>query len=162
MGYTHYMEMDKKISAANKKKIVADMKVLEKHFKANGLQLFDGIGEKKGVAYKKNYFTFNGDSSKGEAHESFYVEYGEDDYNFCKTARKPYDVAVTAAMVMIKTHLGDAVRISGDGSFEGFNDGIIEFNRAFPERNVAFKPNADNSVGIDKEHMALGNVIEKI
>lgn len=36
-------------------------------------------------------------------------------FNFCKTAFKPYDLAVTAALVVLKKHLGDSIRISSDG-----------------------------------------------
>ena len=39
-------------------------------------------------------------------------------FNFCKTARKSYDVAVTACLVLAKHHFGDDVNVSSDGEFE--------------------------------------------
>lgn len=36
-------------------------------------------------------------------------------FAFCKTAFRPYDVAVTAFLVIAKHHLGDAIVVSSDG-----------------------------------------------
>ncbi len=36
-------------------------------------------------------------------------------FSFCKTAYKPYDLIVTAAMIILKHHLGAAVYTSSDG-----------------------------------------------
>ena len=38
--------------------------------------------------------------------------------DFCKTARKPYDVVVCAALLAIKHHQGDNVEIHSDGEFD--------------------------------------------
>ena len=39
-------------------------------------------------------------------------------FAFCKTARKPYDVVVCAALLAIKHHQGDNVEITSDGKFD--------------------------------------------
>ena len=39
-------------------------------------------------------------------------------FSFCKTARKPYDVVVCAALLAIKHHQGDNVEITSDGKFD--------------------------------------------
>ena len=39
-------------------------------------------------------------------------------FAFCKTARKPYDVVVCAALLAIKHHQGDNVEILSDGEFD--------------------------------------------
>ncbi len=36
-------------------------------------------------------------------------------FNFCKTAFRPYDLAVTAVLVIAKHRLGDAIQVSSDG-----------------------------------------------
>lgn len=36
-------------------------------------------------------------------------------FAFCKTAFRPYDLAVTAALLVAKRHLGDAILVSSDG-----------------------------------------------
>ena len=42
---------------------------------------------------------------------------GAPGFDFCKTARKPYDVVVCAALLAIKHHQGDNVEIRSDGDF---------------------------------------------
>lgn len=51
--------------------------------------------------------------------------YGRAGSNFCKTARKPYDVVVTACLAVLKYHLGDLISISSDGTHKDWNDGVI-------------------------------------
>ena len=74
----------------------------------------------------------NGDCS----YESFVVERvfepqpwqrPEDGYYFacCKTAFRPYDLAVTAALVILKHHLGVALRISSDGEAQHWFDAQV-------------------------------------
>ncbi|PSR27615.1 MAG: hypothetical protein C7B46_19320 [Sulfobacillus benefaciens] len=57
------------------------------------------------------------------SYESFRFDRVEDArFSFCKTARKPYDVAVTAALIVIKHHL-PTVRIMSDGNDDDWADG---------------------------------------
>jgi hypothetical protein len=37
-------------------------------------------------------------------------------FNFCKTAFRPYDIAVTAALLIAKRHLGNKIKVSTDGT----------------------------------------------
>lgn len=63
--------------------------------------------------------TCGGDCS----HESFCFDRVEDDeFAFCKTAFKPYDIAVTAALIVIKHH-APSVNVSSDGNDEDWVDG---------------------------------------
>ena len=41
----------------------------------------------------------------------------------CKTAYRPYDVTITAALIAIKHHFGDDVRVSTDGKDANWDDG---------------------------------------
>lgn len=68
------------------------------------------------------------------AHETFRLErivephkWQEPDENgmyftCCKTAYKPYDIAVTAALVIAKHHLGDLIIVHSDGTDKGWFD----------------------------------------
>jgi hypothetical protein len=71
---------------------------------------------------------FNGVGEEG--HETFHVPrvyephewevgpaYGGR-FAFCKTARKPYDTAVCACLIVLKHHLGRKFRVSSDGTDE--------------------------------------------
>lgn len=44
-------------------------------------------------------------------------------FSCCKTAYKPYDILVTACMIIAKHHLGDGIRLSSDGDERDWEDG---------------------------------------
>ena len=63
--------------------------------------------------------TCGGDCS----HESFrFDRVADSTFAFCKTAFKPYDIAVTAALIAIQHHL-PTVRITSDGNDNDWADG---------------------------------------
>jgi len=99
MGYSHYWELDKKVKELPIE-LVNDIKVIiEKN-----IDVLDGD-----YTADKGLLLFNGEP----AHETFYVEPYEN--GFCKTARKPYDLVVCKALLLMKYHLKDLVDISSDG-----------------------------------------------
>lgn len=53
------------------------------------------------------------------AHEDFYFTREANlNFNFCKTAFKPYDEVVTACLIALKKAYGDKVDIGSDGEWE--------------------------------------------
>jgi len=46
-------------------------------------------------------------------------------FSCCKTAYKPYDLAVISCMIIAKHHLGEQVLIHSDGDIEDWADGMI-------------------------------------
>lgn len=66
-------------------------------------------------------------NGRGEnAHEDFILRehYKQNDvFNFCKTARKPYDLAVVACLVILKHYLGESIQVSSDGDVIDWRDG---------------------------------------
>ena len=70
--------------------------------------IFNGIGEQG-----HETFTMN---RKNPMEESYT---GENEYfNFCKTARKEYDIAVCCALIIAKKYFGDIIKVSSDGEDE--------------------------------------------
>jgi hypothetical protein len=70
-----------------------------------------------------DHIVFNGDGSKGEAHESFVLSRvsnfeGERVFQFCKTARKPYDRYVKAVLIVAQRVAPGALEVSCDGDDE--------------------------------------------
>ncbi|RLI84072.1 hypothetical protein DRP07_02200 [Archaeoglobales archaeon] len=45
-------------------------------------------------------------------------------FGFCKTAYRPYDIAVTAFLIIAKHHLGDKIIISSDGEIQHWYDAM--------------------------------------
>ena len=127
MGYTHYLELKKPLQQKQFDAIRADVEVI--------IKMTDGIVcETAGKCYPEetvllrgwdgnddptvshNEIRFNGDVSKGLDHETMSLEVGGDGFSFCKTARKPYDVAVCLTLLSVAHHLGDDVEVSSDGN----------------------------------------------
>ena len=104
----------------------------------------DGMGEGGSPEFTKDKIWFNGVGK--DAHETlaidrddayklkdggrmadYYKDMWERDckmFGFTKTANKPYDLLVTATLILYKHHFGDAVSISGDGGPEGYERGL--------------------------------------
>lgn len=140
MGYTHYYSVSPKFDSKLFLKVVNDFKKLLKPISDKGIVLANGMGEGE-VILEPTQICFNG---VGElAHETFLLEqqlvtvmtrrdgsqYSLDPhedgkyFQFTKTAYKPYDIAVTACLVIAKHHLGDKIQISSDGNDSEWNDG---------------------------------------
>jgi len=123
MGYTHYWKLPEideetwaKIQAASKE-VVAEVPNLQYEFSDAGPPV---VGP--------DIIRFNGKGQDG--HETFYVERANPGgFNFCKTARKPYDEAVTAVLCIVGHHLTkegtlkDPYYISSDGYFSDWGEG---------------------------------------
>jgi hypothetical protein len=137
MGYTHYWELAHRVTKKGFNKVVEDVKRIEAFLlEKKDLKLFDLSGDEEGILYTDEFFGFNGDASKGEDHETFAFEIGQSKSYFCKTNRKPYDLAVCLCLLTIKFHLKET-KISSDGDDEWIT--IFEtYKEIFPERS-AFK-----------------------
>lgn len=124
MGYTRYWHRIKEIPQPTFQAIVGDfMKVLP------ALQVplagGDGTGDPCLTAEE---VIFNGVGD--DAHETFLFPrvyslrqgriVGGLDFQFCKTARKPYDLAVAAFLIIAKHHLGANLHVTSDGGPSGF------------------------------------------
>jgi hypothetical protein len=67
---------------------------------------------------------FNGWGDEG--HETFHMTrkkpeptfISSDSFGFCKTARKPYDIAVCLTLLLCKHHAPEAITVESDGSWE--------------------------------------------
>jgi hypothetical protein len=77
----------------------------------------------------KDFIAFNGKDDAG--HETFYVAPDRTGFAFCKTAQKPYDTAVTACLILMKSVLKDKIRISSDGDASDWVAGLRLYNKLF-------------------------------
>jgi hypothetical protein len=61
---------------------------------------------------------FNGDGSKSEDHETMVLDRNGNGFQFCKTARKPYDRFVKAVLVIANYYAPGALEVTCDGDGE--------------------------------------------
>ena len=145
MGYTHYWCLNKKSEEANGSneptrfgEAVNDM---EKIVSASRVLLagWDGEGDPEIFV---DQVSFNGIGDDG--HESFaFQRFGtgekglgptspedkDKDFAFCKTAKKPYDVVVTACLAVAAQVIDDGIEVSTDGEVEDWKEGAAFASR---------------------------------
>src|SRR6516225_2688927 len=123
-GYSHYFTWYKKPDSAKLKECLARMRQVVSASRSI-LAGPDGDGSPIVEAF---HLEFNG---KGEeqSHEPF-VFPGEMGCNFCKTACKPYDAAVTACLIVARDHFPESVlEIASDGSWSDWEEGRALYRR---------------------------------
>ena len=128
MGYTHYWYIADEIGQDSWDKFLVDFRTILPNFEST----LDIQGDQK-LQHDKDMIYLNG---IGElSHETFCLEritettahtQRDDDngliFNFCKTARKPYDIAVCSALIIAKKHFGKSIMISSDGDNEEWQE----------------------------------------
>ena len=97
------------------------------HCAKNKIDLAWEYDVKKPPEVSPDMIRFNG--SKDDGHETFLVtrempeipDWSSDksaSFDFCKTARKPYDLAVCLVLLSMKRHAPESVQISSDGEWD--------------------------------------------
>ncbi|MEM7625887.1 MAG: hypothetical protein AAF333_09675 [Planctomycetota bacterium] len=150
MGYTHYWYRVPNLDPARFRVWVRDVRWLHDqlpeftttaggHFKDRRLSIHGPDGRGKPVL-NSTLIAFNGRNGGKSSlndldHETFYVprrlkpmpHHTADDcgryFEFCKTARKPYDLLVTAALIALKHHFPD-VNVVSDGDASDWQEGL--------------------------------------
>ena len=148
MGYTHYWRQHRdfndtewRVITRLAKLITADgLGVLAHHPDAiNGDEYY---GEKEDDVFiiDNEQIRFNGIGEDG--HETFLItkKKPEEDFQFCKTARKPYDkyvVAVLCAIYHVYLQMEKTVmNISSDGNTEDWTEGLFHAVRSTREEQM--------------------------
>lgn len=135
MGYTHYW-YSREIPQENWDAIV---KCIEHLFEKSPCKIQYEWDNGKPPVAGKSIIRFNGVGDEG--HETFYFERKPDEngsivredgvFAFCKTARKPYDTVVCAALCIIKHYAGDYVKVRSDGEKSEWAEGIALCKKLF-------------------------------
>lgn len=147
-GFTHYWELKKGTPKLSKECMEDVNKVIEKY---KDIIQYENDNKKKPIV-TDTLIRFNGIGEDG--HETFYFEVPPKEeefskfkdgflFNFCKTARKPYDIVVCKLLLILKAELQDNMKLSSDGfsncevSFDG------EWNKAIWDiKQMGYKINA--------------------
>ena len=119
MGYTHSWNFNgkapKDVENASEKwnKAKELIQTIINKVQERGIKLGNGIGEKTPILNDK-VIVFNGFGD--ESCESFGIAYGDTcDFDFCKTCKEPYDLAVTTSLLALKSVYGDDFNYKSDG-----------------------------------------------
>ena len=164
MGYTHYF-----YSKLNKEQIISAMNDIEKIIqngtdedgrieggKIGNPASFDKKKEMPICDRKRGVINFNGDVNLASGVESYWNSElnhenlvvapftgGDDDFNFCKTARKPYDKLVVSTLFHLGYLFPDDFHWSSDGNLIEdieIDEDCIDFGRGvYVELSDEFK-----------------------
>jgi hypothetical protein len=138
MGYTHYWKTGRDISKAAWSKIARDAKTAIVYVVDNLAQLANEYDEPGTIpAVTDEFIRFNGVGDEG--HETFRFTRLKTSFEFCKTARKPYDIAVCLILLIAQEHSSNVVA-SSDGDADDWKQAIELFAQIFgkaPKRLIA-------------------------
>ena len=136
MGYTHYWKRPAKLPAKKFAVASATCKAAcELLTKQTGIPIVQEFNNNDPPTFSEDTVWFNGKGEDG--HESFVIQRQDMDYErdkkptpakgeqfaFCKTVRKPYDIHIAVCLVIFEKVFGPKVfKISSDDREEGFTE----------------------------------------
>ena len=158
MGYTHYFKFNlqtnnKKVYEVAFNNAIMLFNYCKKYFPAD-LKLCDYNGEGDAEITDKGIF-FNGDASKNLDCESFCLDLDKYKMGFCKTRRKPYDIAVCCMLLCMKEMFGLEFEYSSDGNCMTDYDTLSKEDK----KNFQFEPEWVEPLMIFKK--ALNDMFEE-
>lgn len=112
MGYTHYTG-NLKFSDSSWEKLRKDVRKFLKNLPEN-VKVQREYDNDSRPLIGKDAIVFNGVGEDG--HETFFLTKNGNAFSFCKTARKPYDLAVCGVLMLASVHA-----TSGEISSDGIN-----------------------------------------
>lgn len=123
MGYTHYFKQNKPVSNEQWEAFEKDAKIVIDYVQKN-LGVVLTSDDSNGIILNSERINLNGDSSCDLDHETFYLTKDYREFNFCKTARKPYDIAVCSLLLLAHEHMPNHHDIGSDGGFEEWQESM--------------------------------------
>ena len=142
MGYTVYFEISPVLDAEKFETFSEQVRQILGEAKVLGIKIVNGMGKvNTEPIVNKELILFNG--KEKDACESLFIQRVEGSsrkkndrlvFNFCKTARKPYDLIVKATLVMLKHNFPESV-IQADGTISDFDAAIKLCEKLFGKIN---------------------------
>lgn len=130
MGYTHYWTKSRNFTDEEWLDIMkASADILSRAINTYMIGLaYESDQLDKKPLVSDPVIRFNGTDEDG--HETFYFDRCENDFEFCKTARKDYDAPVVAILIYARYRAPDAISWRSDGWLSEHADGLALANEA--------------------------------
>lgn len=155
IGFTHYWyrNVQSKVSPLQWTAICEAFTKIYQDCSQNGIELlYEEDRPNSRPRCDGEVIRFNGTEKGNLGHETFILERitkgpvrdGEV-FEFCKTARKPYDVAVTALLLAAEFYAPGVWRIESDGDREDWEEGVCLFEEIAGEDAPVLACWSDNS-----------------
>lgn len=117
MGYTHYWKSIRAFTTPEWGELLgvtSEVLTLSQHSIPIA---FESDRDDEDPVVSASEIRFNGIGDLG--HETFRLTKEFAEFDFCKTAQKPYDEVVTAILYYVHTHFADVIKVSSDGDING-------------------------------------------
>jgi hypothetical protein len=162
MGYTHYWYRPETLNAVTFRLFAEDVRQLLAHLPEHSSSaggyfeddplVIRGWNGTEEPEITSSLVLFNGDREQDLEHESCYIprifepqtwerpdpEHENMYFQFCKTARKPYDLLVTATLIRFKHHFPE-VDIGSDGYAKDWIEGLKLCTAVFGSASLPFE-----------------------
>lgn len=120
MGYTHYISNKPAFSDAQWKAFTKDV---QKLLRETNIPVAGPAGERgTRPLFSRDSISFNGVDE--DSHETCFVDKGPAEFEFCKTARKPYDPLVVAVFKLVRKYL-PSTELTSDGGAGVFGNVVV-------------------------------------
>lgn len=133
MGYTHYWSQKEEATKEQVAQVLKEIEIMHKalpaYSKSGGgycgdkelkLCSWDGSGTPE---FNEENIAFNGDATEGMDHESFVVNFKSTGFQFCKTARKPYDMMACLSLLSLANNI-PSFSYSSDGNKDDWKPAV--------------------------------------
>lgn len=120
MGYTHYFTQKRAASDAEWAAITADFRKLYEGGHLPSIRFEDNHAAHPEIS--SDLIRFNGPGHDG--HETMLLAIDGEGIEFCKTAQKPYDLAVVALLILAHYHAPEVWDITSDGYKADWQPGL--------------------------------------
>jgi hypothetical protein len=124
MGYTHYFENKQDCPPEDWAKITDAFKRLQATAIINNDPLLIQKECDRAAAPSVNDLEIRFNGIEDDGHETFMLLRKKKRFNFCKTARKPYDRVVVAVLCLANHFAPDVWDIGSDGNAEDWEAGL--------------------------------------
>lgn len=135
MGYTHYWRFHRDKMTTEEirstfKKVSEEIKDIINKLPQSKDILRGGLGEGEPIINETEIW-FNGDEELGDDHETFAINWKDEKlFDFCKTARKPYDLFVCLTLLSFTEYFpSDVFQLSSDGDAEEWQEAVDIYNK---------------------------------
>jgi len=151
MGYTHYWRINRnKVTPEQFHKAVEEIKKiyakLPKRTNSAGgcypnhhVKIMGALGKGEPI-FNETKISFNGNAKNGTYHDTMHIELNDSHpYDFCKTARKPYDLLVCCSLIALANNLPtDDFSFSSDGNAKDWQPALDLYTEIIgePKANV--------------------------
>lgn len=117
MGYTHYFPQQRAFTDLEWRGVIEDSKKAIQFCQMDGIELATEYDNPAPPVVSFEEIQVNGVEDDG--HETFSIQRElNHGFNFCKTARKPYDLAVCLVLLICNYHAPGVLEIGSDGDWD--------------------------------------------